>query len=482
VQALRAGDAAARAALGRSVVPLVGDNLVARPWGGEKIFAYKGIDRSAAGGRTIGEVFEVAADTGDPEAREHPSEAILPDGSRMPLPELLVRAGAEILGGEFAGTHGYRWPLLPKILDVRELLSVQAHPPGCTELYVILSADPGATFYVGFRQDVDAAVLRDLVRRGRQLQEMLVAALRDENDALALHNVLAPLLAKRDARGSELAAALRPLLREGDEPAGAPAGRPTAAPPVPPANEPTDNLARPLPDQLAELHRIYWAVLDAMNALPVAAGQVVLNAVPAPTAADEVTTAVHALGNPVGREVLMLEVRRPCPTLRVWDNARFPMREIDADGALAAMPLAATPPHSLMVVPQPAADRPGVWRVAATPHFVVDLLRPTANVPVPLPEDGQPRSLHVLQGSIAVVSAAGSEEMRLGAGEAALLPAGLGAAYLEVVQTSGTAASAAETPVPATESATTASTSHPAPPESAEVALIGAPVPENIAL
>ena len=93
---------------------------------------------------------------------------------------------------------------------------------------------------------------------------------------------------------------------------------------------------------LAELHRIYWAMLDLMNALPVAPGQVVMNAVPVPGDPGRVTTAVHALGNPERREVLLLEVRRPAPTLRVWDNVRFPLREVDVEGSLAVMPLAAT--------------------------------------------------------------------------------------------------------------------------------------------
>ena len=43
---------------------------------------------------------------------------------------------------------------------------------------------------------------------------------------------------------------------------------------------------------------------------------------------------VHALGNPEGREILALEIRRPGPTFRAWDNVRFPVRDVDVDAAL----------------------------------------------------------------------------------------------------------------------------------------------------
>ncbi len=81
----------------------------------------------------------------------------LRDGSVATLPSLLDGARRDAAWRATSSRrHGRHWPLLPKTLDVAELLSVQAHPPGNTEVYVIVAADPGATLRLGFRTDVDA--------------------------------------------------------------------------------------------------------------------------------------------------------------------------------------------------------------------------------------------------------------------------------------------------------------------------------------
>jgi hypothetical protein len=177
-----------------------------------------------------------------------------------------------------------------------------------------------------------------------------------------------------------------------------------------------------------------------MNALPVAPGDVILNAIPARVdetdeesgdeAGGEIATAVHALGNPEGREVLMLEIRRPGPTLRVWDNVRFPLREIDIAGTLAAVPLASTDPASLRVEVRPVEGMPGLLRAVRTGHFAVDLVQPERDGPaarVSLPADGQPRTLHCVRGVLRVEKAGGDVLAELPRGASALLPAGLGA-------------------------------------------------------
>ncbi|RPI63738.1 MAG: hypothetical protein EHM50_01830, partial [Lysobacterales bacterium] len=46
------------------------DNLVERPWGGDRLCAFK---RLAPAGGPVGESFEISADDGDDEARLHPS-------------------------------------------------------------------------------------------------------------------------------------------------------------------------------------------------------------------------------------------------------------------------------------------------------------------------------------------------------------------------------------------------------------------------
>src|SRR5690348_15194053 len=164
---LMAGDGAAAAALGARLLKPRRDNLVERPWGGHRLRDFKRLG-AAASRSAIGESFELAADDSDDEARKYPSVIDLPDGSNVTLPALLSAHAETLLGADFVGRYGRRLPLLPKLLDVAELLSVQAHPPGGTEVYVIVAADPGATLRLGFSRDADAKKLARQFADGRR--------------------------------------------------------------------------------------------------------------------------------------------------------------------------------------------------------------------------------------------------------------------------------------------------------------------------
>jgi mannose-6-phosphate isomerase len=69
-----------------------------------------------------------------------------------------------------------RFPLLCKILDARDTLSIQVHPPAAvaaelggepkTEVWYIAEAEPGARLYVGVREGVDEARFREALDRG----------------------------------------------------------------------------------------------------------------------------------------------------------------------------------------------------------------------------------------------------------------------------------------------------------------------------
>ena len=170
---LMAGDSVAAAALGARLLKPRHDNLVERPWGGTRLREFKRLG-AATTQRTIGESFELAADDSDDEARQYASVIDLGDGSNVTLPWLLSAHAGTLLGAEFVGRYGPRLPLLPKLLDVAELLSVQAHPPGGTEVYVIVAADPGATIRLGFKKDVDAKSLAAQFAEGRRDQQGLV--------------------------------------------------------------------------------------------------------------------------------------------------------------------------------------------------------------------------------------------------------------------------------------------------------------------
>jgi mannose-6-phosphate isomerase len=81
---------------------------------------------------------------------------------------------AAVFGEDAPATE--RFPLLCKILDARETLSIQVHPPASiaadlggepkTEVWYIADAEPGATLYVGVREGVDEARFREALETG----------------------------------------------------------------------------------------------------------------------------------------------------------------------------------------------------------------------------------------------------------------------------------------------------------------------------
>ncbi|WP_428897384.1 mannose-6-phosphate isomerase [Parelusimicrobium proximum] len=77
------------------------------------------------------------------------------------LTDLLDKHGAEIMGADLYKKYGAEFPLLIKLIDARDNLSVQVHPDdaaakklgkfGKTEMWYILSADSGAKLISGFK-------------------------------------------------------------------------------------------------------------------------------------------------------------------------------------------------------------------------------------------------------------------------------------------------------------------------------------------
>ena len=57
-------------------------------------------------------------------------------------------------------------PLLVKFLFTTEKLSVQVHPPGKTEMWHVVAAQPGARIAAGFREEISEARLRDAALSG----------------------------------------------------------------------------------------------------------------------------------------------------------------------------------------------------------------------------------------------------------------------------------------------------------------------------
>lgn len=363
----------------RRPAPLAPDNLVPRPWGGRRLASWKGL---AAGTEAIGECFEVAADPEDPEAGAHPSRLAGEGEASEPLPAWIAGAPAAVLGEAVHARWGARLPLLPKTLDVAGLLSVQAHPPGHPELYVVLDCDPGATLRLGFREPLDPGVWARRLTEGVALQRRL---------APAVEALDAPL---RDAVQRWLVGG--PALPE--HPALATARR-----------------------ELEALRSLCSDVLTTLHEHPLAPGDVILNARPGGNHAAR-DAAVHALGDAQGRHALILEIRRPGPTLRAWDHGRFPLRTVDPAGALAACGHEADPLERFRIHPA-ETGAPGVERLADCPAFTAWRLRPGSGAVHRHTED-RVRTLHAIEGTAELEWDGG--RLVLPRGHSALLPAALG--------------------------------------------------------
>jgi mannose-6-phosphate isomerase len=102
------------------------------------------------------------------------------------LNEVTLEAGQELLGANAVRQTGSRFPLLIKILDCADWLSVQVHPndaqavqlegpgfAGKTEAWHILEAEPGATLIAGVKPGTSPERLAEAIRDGGVLEVAL---------------------------------------------------------------------------------------------------------------------------------------------------------------------------------------------------------------------------------------------------------------------------------------------------------------------
>lgn len=135
------------------------------PWGGDRIIRH--YHRPEPLG-VYAESWEIA---------DHPDGmSILTNGSLagLTLHELVARFGEALLGG---GRAASVFPLLLKLIDARERLSVQVHPDEeaarrfggepKTELWYALDIAPGAGVFAGLLPGVDREALLEAVETGR---------------------------------------------------------------------------------------------------------------------------------------------------------------------------------------------------------------------------------------------------------------------------------------------------------------------------
>ena len=128
-------------------------NLQTKVWGGEKLTAWKQLPEQ----QHIGESWEVSA------VEKAPSIIANGTWAGYALTEVIDKMPQAILGKEVAKKYQNQLPLLVKFIDSNDDLSVQVHPNddmakrlhnsmGKTEMWYVLSADPGACIYAGFQK------------------------------------------------------------------------------------------------------------------------------------------------------------------------------------------------------------------------------------------------------------------------------------------------------------------------------------------
>ncbi len=141
------------------------------------------------GGRRLHTVLGKALPTDEPygESWELHDTATVADGplTGRTLGDLLREYGTDLIGTGNDPADGF--PLLAKLIDASEWLSVQVHPNdqqarelegeprGKTEAWYVLAAEPGARLVIGVQPGTPAAVLARAIHDGR-LHNLLVYA------------------------------------------------------------------------------------------------------------------------------------------------------------------------------------------------------------------------------------------------------------------------------------------------------------------
>jgi mannose-6-phosphate isomerase len=138
-----------------------------RVWGGRELERL--YHKRLPPGVPIGEAWEISDRPGD--------ASVVANGplAGKNLRWLMENRARELLGAAKPGNKG-RFPLLCKILDAREKLSLQVHPPADktaelggepkTEMWFIADATPGAELFVGLKRGITRAEFEKKIQDG----------------------------------------------------------------------------------------------------------------------------------------------------------------------------------------------------------------------------------------------------------------------------------------------------------------------------
>lgn len=125
-------------------------------WGGDKIKNFKNIDTDQA---NIGESWEISGVPG------HESVVNNGEDRGLTITQLIDKYGADLVGEDVYSRFGDQFPLLIKIIDARDNLSVQVHPDdelamrrhnsqGKTEMWYVIDADYDANIISGLAKGI----------------------------------------------------------------------------------------------------------------------------------------------------------------------------------------------------------------------------------------------------------------------------------------------------------------------------------------
>ncbi|MEO6054211.1 MAG: type I phosphomannose isomerase catalytic subunit [Chthoniobacterales bacterium] len=148
--------------------PIVFEPLaMERVWGGRRLETH--LHKALPPGISVGESWEIV-DRVEAQSVVHQGPL-----QGKTLHELWTDHRDEVFGAGVNGSE--RFPLLIKILDARDKLSVQVHPPAAiakslggeakTEMWYFLHSEPGAKIYAGLKKGVTREAFEQLVQNGK---------------------------------------------------------------------------------------------------------------------------------------------------------------------------------------------------------------------------------------------------------------------------------------------------------------------------
>jgi mannose-6-phosphate isomerase len=144
-------------------------------WGGDKL--HRLFNKNFPSGVKIGESWEISS--------VKDKISVVSNGHLMEnnLEELIEIYMGDLVGEKVFDIFGTTFPLLIKLIDASQDLSIQVHPgdelalrrhgsQGKTEMWYVLDAEPGATLITGFSHEISPAIFLEKLQ-GRRLADVL---------------------------------------------------------------------------------------------------------------------------------------------------------------------------------------------------------------------------------------------------------------------------------------------------------------------